>query len=81
MTLGFPEGKRRGAGAHEPSGRPVRLARGLAGYYRSFTRGASCRDSSTTWDYRSYRYTLGLKAIVRSGMIKVVNSAISSGPV
>jgi hypothetical protein len=79
--IGSLEGKRRPASRPRPPGTPVRLARGITGYFTRFTCGASCDESYLRWDYRGYRYTVGLKAGLRPRVVRVANSAIVAGPV
>lgn len=67
-------------GARRPAGFPVPL-HGARGYFTDYRCGASCGDAAVTWDYRGYRYTVGLKAGHRSEVIAAANSALGVGPV
>lgn len=78
---GIVSGRAVGAKAKRPTGREVRLARGIAGYFVDATCEAYCSDSTLTWDQGGYRYTVGIKAAKAEKLMKVANSAIRRGAV
>lgn len=63
-------------GQRRPRGKPVKLARGIVGYFIDSTCGANCSDSTLSWDQDGYRYSVGAKAGSAEHQIKVANSAI-----
>jgi hypothetical protein len=72
--------KKLGRGAHGPSGARVALTGGVTGYYVGFTCGASCGASTVTTDVRGYRYVYGIKAVKRSEVVRMADSALKAGP-
>lgn len=64
------------AGARRPSGRRVRLAGGITGYFVDSKCGASCSDSEMRWDQNGYRYMVSLKAGALKDVVKIADSAI-----
>ena len=69
-------GKKVGPTPRRPAGKPVKLTRGLIGYFVDSTCGANCSDSVLTWDQGGYRYTVESKAASADFLRKVANSAI-----
>jgi hypothetical protein len=63
------------------SGTKVTLANGLTGYFTDASCGASCGDSTLTWQQGNVRYTVGSKAGLQAALVKIANSAITNGPV
>ena len=59
---------------------PVALHKGLTGYFIDSTCGASCNDSEILWREGDYHYSIGMKAEEEATLVKIVNSAIDSGP-
>ena len=57
---------------------PVKLHRGLTGYFYGPVCGAYCRDSFITRTEGTYHYIIGLKAEKESNLLASVNSAIDS---
>lgn len=73
--LGMMAGKVKPAGT--PEGTSVVLAGSRKGYFVDATCGASCSDSTLTWDQSGYRYTVGIKAGKLDSLIKMANSMVS----
>lgn len=73
---GTVSGRSTKPGEAGPKGRPVSLANGHTGYFIDATCGATCSDSTFTWDDHGYRYTIGLKAEKLETLKKVAASAI-----
>ena len=70
-------GTKIGIKTRRPRGRPVKLARGISGFFEDSTCGANCSDSVLTWDQGGYRYTVESKAGALDFLKKVANSAIA----
>jgi len=60
-------------------GSSVALANGTSGYFVDFACGASCSDSTLTWNQANVRYTVTMKAAKIETLVKMANSAISGG--
>lgn len=60
------------------TGIAVKLAKNIIGYFEDFECGASCGDSTITWDENGYRYTAGLKGGYLTDVRKMANSAINN---
>src|SRR6185436_2515259 len=60
--FGEISGKAIANGARPPRGKPVKLAKKTTGYFVDGPCGASCSDSTLTWDEGGYRYTVAEKA-------------------
>jgi hypothetical protein len=58
---------------------PVKLSRGIRGYFIDSTCGAHCDDSAIGWTEGKYHYSISIKAEKKETLIKVVNSAIAAG--
>lgn len=69
-------GRRIKAGEGHARGKSIRLATGIIGYFVDATCGATCSDSTLTWDENGYRYTVALKAEKLETLKKVAESAI-----
>ncbi len=78
--LGTLQGTLVALGAPRPTGRALRLAEGLTGYYTPFACGASCGDATITWDQGDARYTVGLKAGQEPVVARMADSAIVAAP-
>ena len=74
---GGATGERIGTQMGRPTGRPIKLSRGITGYFVDSTCGANCSDSVLTWDLQGYRYTVESKAAAPDFLLKVANSAIA----
>ena len=74
---GGTTGKKIGPRTRRPAGKPVKLARGITGYFVDSTCGANCSDSVLTWDQAGYRYTVESKAAAQDFLRQVANSAIA----
>jgi len=69
-------GKALKAGSRPPKGRAVKLVQNITGYFVDGKCGASCSDSTLTWDQAGHRYTVAIKAGKSSSLVKMANSAI-----
>jgi hypothetical protein len=58
---------------------PVKLSRGIRGYFIDSTCGAHCDDSAIGWTEGKFHYSVSIKAEKKETLIKVVNSAITAG--
>ncbi len=76
---GFVAGQAIGSNARRLKGKPVKLAKGLTGYFVDAKCGANCTDSILSWNQNGYRYTVGIKAGNIATLRKVANSAIENG--
>jgi hypothetical protein len=56
----------------------LNLAKNISGYYKDFECGASCGDSTITWEENGYRYTAGIKGGSLTDVTKMANSAINN---
>jgi hypothetical protein len=74
---GIVSGRAIGTKVNRPKGEKVPLANGLTGYFVDATCGATCSDSTLTWDQGGFRYTVGLKAEKLDTVKKVAESAIA----
>ena len=74
---GGTTGKRIGPKTRRPTGKELKLSRGITGYFVDSTCGANCSDSVLTWDQGGYRYTVESKAASADFLTKVANSAIA----
>src|SRR5205823_5800857 len=63
------------------SGQKVSLSGGLTGYFTDAGCGASCSESTLSWEQGGVRYTVGVKAAKVETLVKIANSAITNGPV
>lgn len=63
------------------SGQKVSLTGGITGYFTDASCGASCGDSTLSWEQGGVRYTVGVKAAKLDTLVKIANSAITNGPV
>lgn len=70
-------GQKIGTKTRRPRGKPVKLARGITGYFVDSTCGANCSDSVLAWDQEGYRYTVESKAASAEFLRKVAKSAIA----
>jgi hypothetical protein len=77
-TIGDLDGVRHATGKLD--GRRIRLAHGITGYFVPFSCGASCGDSTLSFDWKGYRYTFGLHAGAKPPLLKMANSALQAGP-
>jgi hypothetical protein len=75
---GFVEGQAYGARAKRLRGKPVRLARGLTGYFIAATCEANCGYSTLSWLQNGYQYTVGIYAAELPTLRKAANSAIAN---
>jgi hypothetical protein len=73
------EGQRRAAGKGAPSGTPMSLGQHVTAYFVLGSCGASCAESTVTWDSGSYRYVAGAK-VSRADLIAFAKSALNAGP-
>jgi hypothetical protein len=74
---GGATGERIGSQTERPTGKPIKLANGITGYFVDSTCGANCSDSVLTWDQGGHRYTVESKAGSPEFLKKVANSAIA----
>jgi hypothetical protein len=74
---GGATGERIGTRMDRPTGKPIKLSKGITGYFVDSTCGANCSDSVLTWDQEGYRYTVESKAASTDFLKKVANSAIA----
>ena len=58
---------------------PVKLSRGIRGYFIDSSCGAHCDDSAIGWTEGKYHYSVSIKAEKKENLIKIVNSAIAAG--
>jgi hypothetical protein len=63
------------------TGTKVALANGETGYYQDAPCGASCGEATITWEQGGVRYIFGGKGMGQFDLLKMVNSAITNGPV
>jgi hypothetical protein len=63
-------------GSKRPRGKPVKLVRGITGYFIDAKCDWTCTDSTLTWQQAGHRYTVGIKAADVDTLRKVANSAI-----
>ena len=75
---GMIAGEKLTAESEPNTGIALKLAKNIIGYYVDFDCGASCGDSTITWDENGYRYTAGLKAGYLTDVRKMANSAITN---
>ena len=75
---GEVSGKTIKKGARHARGTAMKLAGGLTGYFVDAGCGASCSDSTLTWDEGSYRYMVTGKAESAKVLVKIANSAIGN---
>ena len=59
-----------------PPGKPVKLMRGITGYFIDAKCDRTCSDSTLTWQQDGHRYVVGIKAADIDTLRKVANSAI-----
>lgn len=64
---------------NDSRGEPVRLIRGLKGYFFASDCGSYCSDAKIVWTEGKYRYVIGLKAAEKREMVTAANSAIENG--
>jgi hypothetical protein len=80
-TFGRISGTKLGLGARRPLGTPVRLTRGITGYYVAEDHAENCNTgycfSRLTWDYQDSRYALRLKSANLADSVKTANSALN----
>jgi VWFA-related protein len=55
---------------------PVKLSKGITGYYMPSTCGAHCDDAILGWTENGYNYSIAIKAGRREEMVKIANSAL-----
>ena len=55
---------------------PVKLSKGITGYYVPSTCGAHCDDAILGWTENGYNYSVAVKAGRRGEMVKIANSAL-----
>jgi hypothetical protein len=67
---------RRAPGTGKPTGSPVQLGHHVTGYFVLGQCGASCAESTITWDSGRFRYTVGAK-VSRADLITFVGPAVS----
>lgn len=65
-------------GSKRPRGKPVKLVRGITGYFIDAKCDRVCNDSTLTWQQGGHRYTVGIKAADLDTLRKVANSAIDN---
>jgi hypothetical protein len=65
-------------GSKRPNGKPVKLERGITGYFIDAKCDRVCNDSTLTWQQGGYRYTVSIKAADVDTLRKVANSAIDN---
>ena len=64
-----------------PPGKPVKLMRGIIGYFIDAKCDRTCSDSTLTWQQVGHRYVVGIKAADIDTLRKVANSAIDKAAV
>ena len=64
--------------AKRMKGKPLRLARGITGYFVDGICGVSCSYSTLSWIQNGYRYTVGIYGADTPTLTSVANSAITS---
>lgn len=57
---------------------PVKLLRGIHGYFIDARCNAHCSDSVVGWEENGYFYSIGIKAEKMNAIIKLANSAIAA---
>jgi hypothetical protein len=57
---------------------PVKLTRGLSGFFVPATCGANCGDSMVLWEQNGFRYMVGIKVGKLKEVIDLANSAIEN---
>lgn len=62
------------------SGEIISLAENNKGYFNDAKCGATCSDSTISWDQNKHRYQIGIKARKKETLIEMANSAIANGP-
>ncbi len=67
----------RAPGTGKPAGSPIKLTDSVTGYFRLGQCGASCAESTITWDAGGFRYTAGAK-LTRTHLIAFAASAAAS---
>ena len=61
---------------NRPPGKPVKLMRGITGYFIDAKCDRTCTDSTMTWQQDRHRYVVGIKAADLDMLRKIANSAI-----
>jgi hypothetical protein len=61
-------------------GKPVRLARGIRGFFTEATCGAGCSDSKVEWQQEDAIYSAGLKGAKLQEVVPLANAVIASPP-
>lgn len=74
---GVLSGRRTRKKEGQPQGRRISFANGLTGYFVESRCGASCSDSTLTWDENGHRYKVGLKAEKLDTLKKVAESTVA----
>lgn len=57
---------------------PVKLTRGISGFFVPATCGATCGDSMVLWEQDGFRYMVGIKVGKPKDVIALANSAIEN---
>jgi hypothetical protein len=73
------DGRSLPAGKAKPSGTRVDLGHHVTAYFVTGGCGASCAESTITWDAGSYRYVVGAK-ISHADLVAFAKSAVNAGP-
>jgi hypothetical protein len=66
------------AGKKRLSGKRIRLARGVAGYYIEGACGANCEDSVISWKAGPNLYTAGIKGGTAADVSAMANAVLSA---
>jgi len=76
-NIGAAEGQRITRSTPAFHGKATPLARHIAGHFVKYTCGASCDDSTLSWNEKGYRYLVAIKAGSLKQLTRMANSAIN----